>query len=57
MLYGKGYLFYLTSSAWKNLLYLPLQIILLVVLLQAMLPVMQRLHWAPNQLENGRIRW
>ncbi|MBE6940327.1 MAG: folate family ECF transporter S component [Ruminococcaceae bacterium] len=57
MLYGKGYLFYLTSSAWKNLLYLPLQVLMLVVVLQALLPVMHRLHWAPNQLEEGRIPW
>lgn len=57
MLYSKGYLYYMTTSAWKNAIYLPLQIILLVVVLQAMLPVMQRLRWSPCQLESDRIPW
>lgn len=42
ILYSKGYLYYLTQSAVKNALYLPLQILLLGFLLQAVLPVMQR---------------
>lgn len=38
ILYSKGYLYYLTQSAVKNALYLPLQILLLGFLLQAVLP-------------------
>ena len=57
MLYSKGYIYYMTTSAWKNLLYLPLQILMLVLVLQALLPVMRRMRWAPDQLEGGRIPW
>ena len=57
ILYSKGYLYYLTQSAVKNALYLPLQILLLGFLLQAVLPVMQRQRWLPEQLPGGRLRW
>ena len=57
MLYSKGYIYYMTTSAWKNLLYFPVQVLLLVWLLQSLLPVMHRLHWAPCQLEGDRIPW
>ena len=57
MLYSKGYIYYMTTSAWKNLLYLPVQILLLVWLLQSLLPMMHRLHWSPCQLEGDRIPW
>ena len=45
ILYSKGYLYYMATSAVKNALYLPLQILLLGFLLQAVLPVMQRQRW------------
>ena len=57
MLYSKGYLYYMTTSAWKNALYLPFQILLLVWVLQAVLPVMHRMHWSPCQMEGERIPW
>ena len=57
ILYSKGYLYYLTQSAVKNALYLPLQILLLGFLFQAVLPVMQRQRWLPEQLPGGRLRW
>ena len=41
----------------KNALYLPLQILLLGFLFQAVLPVMQRQRWLPEQLPGGRLRW
>ena len=47
----------LCQSALKNALYLPLQILLLGFLLQAVLPVMQRQRWLPEQLPGGRLRW
>ena len=57
MLYSKGYIYYMTTSAWKNLLYFPVQVLLLVWVLQSLLPVMHRLRWSPCQLEGDRIPW
>ena len=57
MLYSKGYIYYMTTSAWKNALYLPFQILLLVWILQSVLPMMHRLHWSPCQMEGDRIPW
>ena len=56
ILYSKGYLYYMTSSAVKNAILLIPQAILLVVLFQALLPVMQRMGVIPKQVE-GRIPW
>ena len=57
MLYSKGYIYYMSTSAVKNLLYYPVQVLLLVLLLQEVLPVMHRLRWSPCQLEGERIPW
>jgi len=57
MLYSKGYLYYMTTSAWKNLIYFPVQVLLLVWLLQSLQPVMYRLRWTPCQIEGDRIPW
>ena len=57
MLYSKGYLYYMTTSAVKNVLYFPVQVLLLVWLLQSLLPVMHRLHWSPCQIEGEKITW
>ena len=56
ILYSKGYLYYMTSSAVKNAILLIPQAILLVVLFQALLPVMQRMGVIPKQVER-RIPW
>lgn len=50
ILYSKGYLYYLTTSAVKNVLYLPLQILLLWMLFRALLPVLHKMGWLPRQL-------
>lgn len=56
ILYSKGYLFYMTESAIKNLITLPIYTLMLVVVFQALLPVMTRLHIIPDQLgEGGRM--
>ena len=55
ILYSKGYLYYLTASAIKNTLYLPLQIILLALLLRYLLPVLQQQGLVPKQLSGGHI--
>ncbi|MEG0779683.1 MAG: folate family ECF transporter S component [Oscillospiraceae bacterium] len=56
LLYSKGYLYYFTASLVKNTLYLPLQVILLVLLFRFLLPVLQRQKLIPVQVE-GRIPW
>ncbi|WP_186564653.1 folate family ECF transporter S component [Lawsonibacter celer] len=50
MLYSKGYLYYMFRSGVKNLITLPIYTLLLVVLLQALLPVLNRAGIIPNQL-------
>lgn len=58
ILYSKGYLFYAAQSAVKNLIFLPLQIILLGVVFAALLPVLRQSGMIPNQLgEKGYITW
>lgn len=57
MLYSKGYLYYMTTSAVKNLITLPIYTLFLVVVFQALLPVMHKIGVIPNQLgERDRIR-
>ena len=57
MLYSKGYMYYLTTSAVKNALYLPLQILMLGFLFQALLPVLHKTGKLPLQLPEGRLGW
>ena len=57
ILYSKGYLYYMATSAVKNALYLPLQILMIGFLFQALLPVLGRQGKLPNQLPQGRIPW
>ena len=57
ILYSKGYLYYMATSAAKNALYLPLQILMIGFLFQALLPVLGRQGKLPNQLPQGRIPW
>lgn len=57
MLYSKGYIYYLTTSAVKNALYLPLQILMLGFLLQALLPVLHKTGKLPLQLPEERLGW
>ena len=57
ILYSKGYLYYLTDSLVKNLITLPIYTLILVVVLQALLPVLTRMGVIPNQLgEGNRLR-
>lgn len=64
MLYSKGYLFYMADSAVKNLITLPIYTLILVVVFQALLPVMHRMNMIPDQLSGTeghfglkRMRW
>lgn len=56
ILYGKGYLYYMSASAVKNAILLIPQVVMLVVLFQALLPVMQRMGIIPRQVK-GAIPW
>ena len=52
ILYSKGYLYYLTQSAIKNLISLPIYTLMLVIVFQALLPVMHKMKIIPNQLSD-----
>ena len=56
MLYGKGYLYYAATSVVKNTLYLPVQILLLFLVIQAMLPYMRSMGLISPQ-QPDRITW
>ena len=56
ILYSKGYLYYMTSSAIKNIISLPVQVIMLVILFEALLPELQRQGLIPKQMEE-RLAW
>ena len=55
ILYSTGYWYYLTTSAIKNVLYLPLQIVLLALVLRYLLPVLYQQGLTPKQLNGNRI--
>jgi ECF transporter S component (folate family) len=56
ILMGKAYYVTASASAVKNLIMLPVQTLILVVLFSAVLPVLQRMKLVPAQLD-GKIRW
>lgn len=56
ILYSKGYLYYMTTSAAKNAILLIPQTLMLVLLFQALLPILQQMEVVPRQLnEKNRI--
>lgn len=55
ILLSKGYLYYMTTSAWKNAIMLIPQTLMLVLLFQALVPILQKVGLIPKQLE-GRMR-
>lgn len=48
-LYGKGYLFYAAKSIVKNLVLLPVEVVILIALITLLLPVMNSLSLTPKQ--------
>lgn len=48
ILYGKGYLYYLVKSLFKNTLLLPLEVIALSALFAVLIPVFSRFHLLPG---------
>ena len=55
ILYGKAYLLMASGSAVKNLIMLPVQTVVLVVLFSALLPALGRAGLVPKQ--SGKLRW
>lgn len=49
ILFGKGYYYYFAKSLVKNLILLPLEVVLLTLLLGMLLPVLTRLRLTPPQ--------
>lgn len=49
MLYSKGYLYYLARSITKNLIMLPVEIILMTLFFQVMIPVLRQMKLIPPQ--------
>ena len=56
MMYGKGYIYYLVKSLIKNTLYFPIQVLLLVIVFQALLPTMKRAGLVSDQTPEN-IPW
>ena len=55
ILYGKAYIVLATGSAVKNLIMLPFQTLLLVVLISALMPVLMRTKLVPRQ--ESKLHW
>ena len=56
ILYGKAYLVLASGSAIKNLIILPVQTVILVVLFSAVMPSLRKMKLVPRENE-GRIPW
>ena len=56
ILYGKAYLVLASGSAIKNLIMLPVQTVILVVLFSAVMPSLRKMKLVPRENE-GRIPW
>lgn len=56
MLYGKGYIYYFVKSIIKNTLYFPIQVLLLVIVFQALLPALKRARLVSEEMEET-IPW
>ena len=54
---SKGYWAIVTASAVKNLIMLPIQTILLIVLFTALLPILHRMGFLPDQATDGLRFW
>ena len=58
ILYGKGYLYRMPTSALKNTFMLPVQTVMLVLLFAALIPVLYQAGMMPRQAGGHlRLRW
>ena len=56
MLYSKGYMYYFAKSIVKNILLLPAEVVLLVLLFGMLIPILERRNWIPPQGKK-KLRW
>ena len=56
ILYGKAYFVMASGSALKNLIMLPFQTVLLVLLVSLLLPLLSRMGLVPRQM-GEKIHW
>lgn len=56
ILMGKAWFVTASGSALKNLIMLPVQTVILVILFTALLPVLRRMKLIPREMD-GKIRW
>lgn len=57
VLYGKGYLYYVSTRIVTNSIMLPVQTVMLAVLFAALLPALSHLDMLPAQMNSLRLRW
>ena len=57
MMYGKGYLYYLAKSVVKNAILLPIEVVLMVVVLQALIPLAVGLKIMPSATPKKIVFW
>lgn len=53
ILYSKGFYYYLVKSVIKNVTLLPIEVLLLVLLFQVIVPAARRMHLIPDQSYDG----
>ena len=54
ILYGKGYLYYFGKSLVKNAVSLPVFTLMLIIVFQALLPIMRTMNLIPDQLGGAK---
>ena len=57
MLYGKGYLYYLAKSIVKNAIMLPIEVVMMIVVLQAIIPLTVRSGIMPPATPKKIVFW
>lgn len=58
ILLSKGYIYYMTTSAVKNTVMLPIQTVMLVLLFAALIPVLHQMGLLPKQVgDHLHLRW
>ena len=57
MLYGKGYLYYLAKSIVKNAIMLPIEVVMMIVVLQAMVPLAVHSGLMPSVTPKKIVFW
>lgn len=56
MLYGKGFIYRVTTSFFKNIIMLPIEVIITVAFFSLLLPAFKSAHYIPAE-QNRKITW